>query len=81
VVGELFRPFSLSFTIALLASLIVSLTIVPVLAYWFLKAPTTEGTEKKFTESQLASKIEKAREVEEQKEKKSWLQRGYIPVL
>ena len=81
VVGELFRPFSLSFTIALLASLIVSLTIVPVLAYWFLKAPTTEGTEKKFTESQLASKIEEAREVEEQKEKKSWLQRGYIPVL
>ncbi|CAB4898784.1 unannotated protein [freshwater metagenome] len=81
VVGELFRPFSLSFTIALLASLIVSLTIVPVLAYWFLKAPSTEGTQKKFTESQLASKIEKAREVEEQKEKKSWLQRGYIPVL
>ena len=81
VVGELFRPFSLSFTIALLASLIVSLTIVPVLAYWFLKAPTTEGTQKKLTESQLASQIEKAREIEEQKEKKSWLQRGYIPVL
>ena len=81
VVGELFRPFSLSFTIALLASLIVSLTIVPVLAYWFLKAPTTEGTQKKLSESQIAAQIEKAREVEEQKEKKSWLQRGYIPVL
>ncbi|WP_051619988.1 efflux RND transporter permease subunit [Haematomicrobium sanguinis] len=35
--GELFRPFALTVTIALLASLIVSLTIVPVLAYWFLK--------------------------------------------
>ena len=81
VVGELFRPFSLSFTIALLASLIVSLTIVPVLAYWFLKAPTTEGTQKKLSESQIAAQIVKAREVEEQKEKKSWLQRGYIPVL
>ena len=81
VVGELFRPFSLSFTIALLASLIVSLTIVPVLAYWFLKAPTTEGNQKKLSESQLTSKIEKAREIEERKEKKSWLQRGYIPVL
>jgi HAE1 family hydrophobic/amphiphilic exporter-1 len=81
VVGELFRPFSLSFTIALLASLIVSLTIVPVLAYWFLKAPTSEGMQKKLTESQLASQMEKAREIEEQKEKKSWLQRGYIPVL
>jgi hydrophobic/amphiphilic exporter-1 (mainly G- bacteria), HAE1 family len=81
VVGELFRPFSLSFTIALLASLIVSLTIVPVLAYWFLKAPKTEGTQEQLTESALAFKIEQAREVEEQKEKKSWLQRGYIPVL
>lgn len=37
VTGELFRPFSLTVTIALLASLLVSLTIVPVLAYWFLK--------------------------------------------
>ncbi|HEY8588102.1 MAG TPA: efflux RND transporter permease subunit, partial [Naasia sp.] len=36
--GELFRPFALTVTIALLASLIVSLTIVPVLAYWFLRA-------------------------------------------
>jgi HAE1 family hydrophobic/amphiphilic exporter-1 len=81
VVGELFRPFSLSFTIALLASLIVSLTIVPVLAYWFLKAPKTEGAPEQISESQLAYQIEQAREIEEQKEKKSWLQRGYIPVL
>ena len=81
VVGELFRPFSLSFTIALLASLIVSLTIVPVLAYWFLKAPKTEGAPEQMSESQLAYQIEQAREIEEQKEKKSWLQRGYIPVL
>ena len=36
--GELFRPFALTVTMALLASLLVSLTIVPVLAYWFLKA-------------------------------------------
>ena len=81
VVGELFRPFSLSFTIALLASLIVSLTIVPVLAYWFLKTPKNEVSLDQMSESQLASQMEQAREVEEQKEKKSWLQRGYIPVL
>jgi hydrophobic/amphiphilic exporter-1 (mainly G- bacteria), HAE1 family len=81
VVGELFRPFSLSFTIALLASLIVSLTIVPVLAYWFLKAPKNEVSLDQMSESQLASQMEQAREVEELKEKKSWLQRGYIPVL
>ena len=37
--GELFRPFALTVTIALAASLFVALTIVPVLAYWFLKAP------------------------------------------
>ncbi len=81
VVGELFRPFSLSFTIALLASLIVSLTIVPVLAYWFLKTPKLESGSEQLSESQLAMQMEKAREEEEQKEKKSWLQRGYIPVL
>jgi HAE1 family hydrophobic/amphiphilic exporter-1 len=39
VTGELFRPFALTVTIALLASLLVSLTIVPVLAFWFLRAP------------------------------------------
>ncbi|WP_159502341.1 efflux RND transporter permease subunit [Microbacterium sp. 18062] len=35
--GELFRPFALTVTIAMLASLFVALTIVPVLAYWFLR--------------------------------------------
>ena len=37
ITGELFRPFALTVTIALLASLVVALTIVPVLAYWFLR--------------------------------------------
>lgn len=36
--GELFRPFALTTSIALLASLLVALTIVPVLAFWFLHA-------------------------------------------
>ena len=91
IVGELFRPFSLSFTIALLASLVVSLTIVPVLAYWFLKTPKIEGIENQaeeqaseitLSEQQLASdRMEQVRQLEEQKEKRSWLQRGYIPVL
>ncbi|POH69404.1 hydrogenase expression protein [Cryobacterium zongtaii] len=43
--GELFRPFALTVTIALLASLLVSLTIVPVLAYWFLRAPKPAAAE------------------------------------
>lgn len=37
MVGELFRPFAFTVTIALAASLLVSLTIVPVLAFWFLR--------------------------------------------
>ena len=37
MVGELFRPFAFTVTIALGASLFVALTIVPVLAYWFLR--------------------------------------------
>lgn len=37
MVGELFRPFAMTVTIAMVASLFVALTIVPVLAYWFLK--------------------------------------------
>jgi HAE1 family hydrophobic/amphiphilic exporter-1 len=38
-VGQLFRPFALTVTIAMLASLVIALTIVPVLSYWFLKEP------------------------------------------
>ncbi len=40
ITGELFRPFALTVTIALAASLFVALTIVPVLAYWFLRPAT-----------------------------------------
>ncbi|MCD5345858.1 efflux RND transporter permease subunit [Agromyces sp. S2-1-8] len=56
VTGELFRPFSLTVTIALLASLLVSLTIVPVLAYWFLKPAKlrkVEGSEDTADEAEL----------------------------
>jgi multidrug efflux pump subunit AcrB len=51
LVGELFRPFAVTVTLALIASLLVSLTIVPVLAYWWLRpakvrkgAATAEGS-------------------------------------
>ncbi|UCR88468.1 efflux RND transporter permease subunit [Mycetocola spongiae] len=43
--GELFRPFALTVTIALLASLLVALTIVPVLAYWFLRVKDKKPAE------------------------------------
>ena len=39
LVGELFSSFSVAVSVALVASLFVSLTVIPVLAYWFLKSP------------------------------------------
>lgn len=47
--GELFRPFALTASLALIASLFVALTIVPVLAYWFL---SRRGKEAKLTRDQ-----------------------------
>ncbi|GGL85599.1 hydrogenase expression protein [Streptomyces fumigatiscleroticus] len=70
MVGELFGSFSLTVTAALLASLLVSLTVVPVLSYWFLRAP--KGTPEDAAE---------ARRLAEEKEAKSRLQRFYVPVL
>lgn len=70
MVGELFGSFSLTVTAALLASLLVSLTVVPVLSYWFLRAP--KGT---------PADAEEARRTAEEKEARSRLQRVYVPVL
>ncbi|GAA3396459.1 efflux RND transporter permease subunit [Streptomyces roseoviridis] len=70
MIGELFGSFSLTVTAALLASLLVSLTVVPVLSYWFLRAP--KGTSKD---------PEEARRLAEEKESRSRLQRAYVPVL
>ncbi len=36
IVSQLFLPFALTVTFALLASLVVALTVVPVLAYLFI---------------------------------------------
>lgn len=78
LVGELFRPFAFTVAFALLASLLVSLTIVPVLAYWFLRMP------KRLIEAQKANPKnfeKKQRKHEEERELKSWLQRGYVPLI
>ena len=42
MVGELFRPFAFTAALALLASLFVALTIVPVLAFWFVRGPRSD---------------------------------------
>ncbi|MEU8701745.1 efflux RND transporter permease subunit [Streptomyces sp. NPDC048680] len=70
MVGELFGSFSLTITAALLASLLVSLTVVPVLSFWFLRAP--KGS---------AEDPEAARRKAEEKEARSKLQRIYVKVL
>ncbi|MDD1477187.1 efflux RND transporter permease subunit [Arthrobacter sp. H16F315] len=73
--GELFRPFALTVTIALLSSLLVSLTIVPVLAYWFLRNPANSpGGARDASAREIAAKAHQA-------EQRSVLQRGYLPVL
>ncbi|MEU3724537.1 efflux RND transporter permease subunit [Streptomyces sp. NPDC031705] len=70
MIGELFGSFSLTVTAALLASLLVSLTVVPVLSFWFLRAP--KGTSQDPGEARRAA---------EEKEANSRLQRFYVRVL
>ncbi|GGQ31399.1 efflux RND transporter permease subunit [Streptosporangium pseudovulgare] len=70
MVGQLFAPFAVTVTVALLASLLVSLTAVPVLAYWFLKTPKADP-----------QRMRRLREEAEAKELRSPLQRAYLPVL
>ena len=69
-VGELFRPFSVTVSIALGASLLVALTIVPVLAYWFLPR-----------RSASAEEAERMRADELKRELRTPLQRAYVPVI
>jgi len=66
ITGELFRPFALTVTIALASSLFVSLTIVPVLAYWFLGNKAHKHTSDGTTDVE---------------EKPGRLQRGYLPII
>lgn len=73
MVGELFRPFAVTVAIAMLASLLVALTIVPVLAYWFVRSPReADGTE---------GAAARAREAAEAKERRGLWQRAYVPSL
>ncbi|MEH0844307.1 efflux RND transporter permease subunit [Micromonospora sp. CPCC 205711] len=68
-VGQLFAPFAITVTVALLASLLVSLTVIPVLAYWFLKPPAAGADDAAL------------RRAAEEKELRSPLQRAYLPTI
>lgn len=95
--GELFRPFAMTVTIALLASLLVSLTIVPVLAYWFIR-PDDEKKPSKRAKKRADAQASAAPAVAESAlsaassptspavaeagvNKSTWLQRGYEPII
>jgi HAE1 family hydrophobic/amphiphilic exporter-1 len=71
IVGELFRPFALTVTIALVASLLVSLTIVPVLAYWFLGNKASKHSAEAIAETEHADELEEP----------SRLQKAYLPII
>jgi hydrophobic/amphiphilic exporter-1 (mainly G- bacteria), HAE1 family len=70
IVSIFFQPFAVTVAVAIIASLIVSLTIIPVLAYWFVRSEVVPEEDR-----------ERLRAQAEEKERRSWLQRGYIPVL
>ncbi|MEV0951292.1 efflux RND transporter permease subunit [Promicromonospora sp. NPDC050249] len=67
--GELFQPFAVTVAIAMGASLVVALVVVPVLAYWFIKVPAS-------ADGGVAM-----REAAELKERRGAWQRAYVPSL
>lgn len=67
--GELFQPFAVTVAIAMGASLVVALVVVPVLAYWFIKVPAS-------ADGGVA-----LREAAELKERRGAWQRAYVPSL
>jgi multidrug efflux pump subunit AcrB len=82
VVGELFRPFAITVAVALGASLLVSMTIVPVLAYWFLRGGfrRKEQTEPGAASDGAVTAAGGGTHTPEETEV-TRLQRGYLPVL
>jgi len=97
ITGELFRPFALTTAIALAASLFVSLTIVPVLSYWFLRAPGQKKARRArraadedavataavadSTPADAEAAPARPLSLEEESARPTLLQRGYLPVI
>jgi HAE1 family hydrophobic/amphiphilic exporter-1 len=67
ITGQILGPFASTVSVALIASLLVSLTVVPVLAYWFLKPGD------KVTKSIAQTRVDR--------EQRSWLQKIYVPMI
>lgn len=83
-VGELFRPFALTIAIAMGASLLVALTIVPVLGYWFLggRADTRATAAEQVTTPEAAPGTDDSQPAPlSEHDAPDRLQRGYLRVL
>ena len=80
VVGELFRPFAITVAVALGASLLVSMTIVPVLAYWFLRGGRNQQPAAQTAGDGDGATAEAESHTAEET-KVTRLQRGYLPIL
>lgn len=70
MVGEIFVPFAVTSSLALGGSLLVALTITPVLCYWFMR-PAEVGD----------ATLEQIEQEQSEREKRSPLQRAYLPVI
>jgi HAE1 family hydrophobic/amphiphilic exporter-1 len=84
ITGELFRPFALTVTIALGASLFVALTIVPVLAYWFLGTKPVRkhaGAEVPAAAGSTAIQSAAILNAQDELDHPTRLQRAYLPVI
>jgi len=81
VAGELFRPFAVTVSVALIASLVVSLTIVPVLAYWFMRKPSASTHLGELETVSERAAIESSTPAPEQAERTTKMQRAYLPAL
>ena len=82
VVGELFRPFAITVALALGASLLVSMTIVPVLAYWLLRGAISRQQQQ--TAQTAGDETDTSTEAEShtaEETKVTRLQGGYLPIL
>jgi multidrug efflux pump subunit AcrB len=81
VVGELFRPFAITVAVALGASLLVSMTIVPVLAYWFLRRAAGHNQQPAAADTAEVDTTEAAVTHTAEEAKVTRLQQGYLPIL
>lgn len=73
--GQLFRPFAVTVSIALLASLVVALTIVPVLAFWFMRRPSKRERAHAIPAAEVPSELDEIHSAPDR------LQRAIMPAL